>query len=393
MEDSMANLRRLCVLFRVLGLGTSVQKEPAPNPSAIRLFCNRIDAEFILKLGVVLGDFTFLLIYGHCIYSYMDLIGAVNDLLKYVATVSATILILVESQRKGDKLWHLNDLAMNFQQKMLIFMRRKELATNNRKFWRSYGIKFISFSIFFMASDALMLPIYLRRAKYSLLLLIGTNIFITICRYRHLQHIMYMTLVHYQLELLVKVLSDGRVVMTGPKLQRLHELYMIAEEMVRLQNEYFGLSQAMNLIFNHLQLLGDAYWTYWRILNGAPSYGSISKEGERSGCGRWSSVNNHFILLGINFGVIHTAWLFLLVCHSSIKSTSLLPYLSYWLHRLDRNNGVTSVAVSRRRMLSQVIIIHILESRYKTSPWRFCTTTLNTLRTASSPLITSLLFR
>lgn len=349
MEDSMANLRRLCVLFRVLGLGTSsVQKVPTPNSSVLRLFCNRIDAEFILKLCVVLGDFTLLLIYGHCIYSYMDLIGAVNDLLKYVATVSATILILVESQGKGDKLWRLNDLAMEFQQKMLIFMRRKELATNNRKFWRGYGIKLMSFSIFFVASDALLLPIYLRRAEYSLLLLIGTNIFVTICRYRHLQHIMYMTLVHYQLELLVKVLRDGRVVMTGPKLQRLQELYAIAEEMVRLQNDYFGLSQAMNLVFNHLQLLGDAYWTYWRILNSVPAEGSISKKGRERGSvsGRRSCVNGIFILLGISFAVIHTAWLLLLVCHSSIKSTSLLPYLSYWLHRLDRDNGVTSVAVS-----------------------------------------------
>lgn len=80
---------------------------------------------------------------------------------------------------------------------------------------------------------------------------------------------MYMRLVYFQLELLAKVLSDaGRIVMTEMRLQHLQELYLMSEEMVKLQNDFFGLSQAMNLAFNNLQLLGDTYWTYWRFLNG-----------------------------------------------------------------------------------------------------------------------------
>lgn len=283
----MAYLRRFSVLFRIIGLGTSVQRSPMISSSRLRrrwqfllIWC---DLEFLLKLFVVLGDAAIFVAYTHCVYFYLDLIGAVNDLIKYVATVFATILILLESQRKGDKLWRLNDLAMEFQQKMLVFMRRKELARNNKKFWRSYTMKWLAFTIFFGISESLLLPIYLlyfnqTSYKLSLLLLVGNNLFITICRYRHLQHIMYMTLVHHQLELIVKVLRDSRVVMSGEKLQRLQELYGITEEMVRLQNDYFGLSQAMNLIFNHLQLLGDAYWTYWRVLNGCCTPGAISKE-------------------------------------------------------------------------------------------------------------------
>lgn len=270
-------LEKWCFLFRLMGLGMS--KEEPEQLSRNPIFCRRYSWEFYFKLIVVFVDVFLLLKFSHIIYFYLDLIGAVNDLIKYSATVSATVVILFESYVKGGRLCQLNELAMSFQQDMLGFMKRKEVCTLYAKFWKGYKIKFLSFTIFFIVSELVLWPIYLNSDAYrqSFVLLIGNNVFITICRYRHMQHVLYMDLVHFQIKMLIKVLSDTRLPMTGHKLRRLHELYLASAEMVTLQNNYFGLSQAMNLIFNHLQLLGDAYWTYWRYLNGCCTPGSIRK--------------------------------------------------------------------------------------------------------------------
>lgn len=276
-----STLNRCCIIFRVIGLGTS--SSPASKKSEkgnlIFRFFNCVAFEFYLKLLFVVVDTLLLIRFSHKVYFFLDLMGAVNDIIKYLSTVFTTILILVESHRKGDTLWRINELATEFQQKMLFFMRPALLSGFNKRFWRKYTVQFASFTIFFLTSEVALFPVYLlhNSYKYSFILLVGNNVFITICRYRHLQHIFYMSLVHHQLELLIKVLRDRRFMMTSAKLQRLQELYEISEEMVTLQNDFFGLSQAMNLIFNHLQLLGDAYWNYWRYLNSSWSPGSLSE--------------------------------------------------------------------------------------------------------------------
>lgn len=203
--------------------------------------------------------------------------GSVNDTIKYAATVSATFLILFESYAKRNLLCELTAFSRRFQHDIKGFLKQKELDYCNRKFWRSYKIRFFSFSIFYVVSEVILIPIYWFNDYYrsSIFFLIGTDIFICICRYRHLQHILYMNLVRHQLKLIARVLRSGT--MTEAKLRSLQELFCISATMVKLQNNFFGISQSMNLIFNHLQLLGDAYWTYWRYLNGCCSPGTISK--------------------------------------------------------------------------------------------------------------------
>lgn len=274
MFDLMSSVNRLGVFFRIIGLGNTKRVD---NKSSRKCIANS-SLWFVVKLLVVFVDVVLLVKYRNCIYFYQDTMGAVNDLIKYGATVLSTVLILFESHVKADKLCHLTELATEFQREILSFVKPRELTQHNRRFWRNYKIQIVIYSSVYLIFEIVVFPLYMSSStyKYSLGLLIGSNIFIVICRYRHWQHVFYMKLVHHEVELLVKVVSDGRA-WSAETLQQLKAIYGIPVEMVKLQNDYFGLSQAMNLIFAHLQLLGDAYWIYWRTLNGGYSVFSYSK--------------------------------------------------------------------------------------------------------------------
>lgn len=273
MFSLIKSINRWFVFFRVLGLG--VTNEPLRKE---RFFFNKNNLFFVLRLSIVVGDACLLYKFHRHIYFYQDAMGAINDLIKYTATVLATINILCASHLNGNQLQELTQLAIKFQEEILSLMSAQDLVKHNKKFWRGFRIRIVSFSLLFAIFEFAVLPFYWTNHVYksSFFFLIGNFIFILICRYRHWQHMLFMNLVHHQLELLVKVLSDGRA-WSAVKLQQLKELYEIPVEMVGLQNEYFGSSQAINLIFNHMQLLGDAYWMYWRYLNGGYSPGSFSK--------------------------------------------------------------------------------------------------------------------
>lgn len=269
----MDSFERFCLFFRVIGVG-GTSRQPR---KIISFECTTL--EFYLKLAIVFSDAVLLMNCIRTIYYFLDLMGAVNDLIKYTATVFTTSLILIEAHLKAHKLWQLNKLANEFQQEIMPLINHEDLLRSNRRFWWKYKIKFFAFTAFFVTTETVLVPLYMTNEVYksSITLLIGNNLFIIICRYRHLQHVLYMELVRYELELIVKVLSNSQGLESGKRLHRLQNLYMKTVEMVELQNEYFGLSQGMNLVFNHLQLLGDAYWTYWRYIHGCCTPGSISE--------------------------------------------------------------------------------------------------------------------
>lgn len=293
MFNLIKSLNRWFVFFRVLGLG--VTQEPLQKE---RFLFNKTNLFFVLRLSIVIGDALLLYKFHRHIYFYQDAMGAINDLIKYTATVLATINILWASHLKGDQLQELTELTMRFQEEILFLMSAQDLVKHNKKFWCWFRIRIVSFTVLFAISECAVLPFYWTNHVYksSFFFLIGNFIFILICRYRHWQHMLFMNLVHHQLELLVKVLSEGRA-WSAVELQRLKELYEIPVDMVGLQNEYFGSSQAINLIFNHMQLLGDAYWMYWRYLNGGYSPGSFSKAAHKMTKNSFNEIpsfRNHF---------------------------------------------------------------------------------------------------
>lgn len=266
----MDSLQKFCIVFRTMGLGYLTGED--------RAFANyKATITFILQMALLIANMLLLIMFHRFVYYYHDAMGAVNDLIKYLATISATILIIVESYLKRPKLAQIKELAATFQQEMVVFLQRKELRKSNRQFWWRYKIKFFSFTVAFVLSEVVLVPIYLLNDDYrnSIAYFLSNNIMICICRYRHLQHILYMDLVDYELKLLLKILRKGTI--SAMKLRRLQELYGIAVKMIKLQNDFFGLSQSMNIVFNHLQLLGDAYWIYWRNLNGCCSIGFMSE--------------------------------------------------------------------------------------------------------------------
>lgn len=265
-------IEKWCVFFWILGLGATKKESPRD------LCCDSRKTIFCVQILIILSLASLMVFFHRSLYFYLDAMGAVNDLIKYIATVLATLLILVESHLKGERLREINELATEFQQDMVLFIKRKDLRRFNKAFLKDYKIRFTLFTALYLISETVLVPIYVTNSfyRFSLLFHFGNNLFIGICRYRHMQHILYMNLVHYQLKLMVKVLRNGNG-LTNAKLRRLQELFGIVAKMVRLQNHFFGWSQTMNLVFNHLQLLGDAYWIYWRYLNGCCSPGFYSE--------------------------------------------------------------------------------------------------------------------
>lgn len=307
--------------FRIIGLGSMHNSRWRRVIFGIQNLC-------------LIVNFLLLLMFYRYIYLYQDAMGTINDVVKYSATLSATGLILIESLWKEHQLWQLSEVVHEFQQDIGCFVRRKHLEQWNLKFWKSFKIRFFIFTAFYLASELSLFPIYLSNSFYhsSTFFLMGTNLFIYICRYRHWQHVLFMDLAHFQLELLKKVLRGG--IASNAKLRRLQELFGNTAQMVKLQNSFFGVSQSMNLIFNHVQLLGDAYWTYWRYLNGCCTPGSFSKHTGDRKCGSPNGIKD-CSFSGIFFAMINTVCLLVLICSSSVKCIHIVPYITYWLHRVD----------------------------------------------------------
>lgn len=272
MFDLTETMEKWCIFFWILGLGAT---EKCSRVIPMGCFAKLI---FYVQILVIMSLSILMVLFYRYLYFYLDAMGAVNDIIKYAATVMATISILVESHLKEEQLREINELATEFQQDMLLFIKRKDLRRYNKAFWKDYKTRFTYLTALYLISELVLVPIYVKNTYYrlSLIFLMCNNIFIGICRYRHLQHILYMNLVHYQLKLMVKVLRNGHG-LTNVKLRRLQELFGMGANMVRLQNNFFGWSQTMNLVFNHLQLLGDAYWIYWRFLNGCCNPGFYSE--------------------------------------------------------------------------------------------------------------------
>lgn len=270
-------MEKFNLFFRILGLGTNCGNN---ERTETRFFsCAPNNREFLFRFLFVLTISIVLLKFSSSIYLYLDIMGAVNDVIKYSATMLATAIILLDSHTKGHSYCQLNELATQFHTNLQGFMKRRRLADCHHRFWQRYKLKFWSFSVFYILSELSLVPIYMQNPHHlnSLHLVMGNNLFIAICRYRHLQHILFMDLVHYLLQLTRKVLKEHRHTMTQRKLKQIQEILDLCVDMVRLQNKFFSLSQAMNLCFNHLQLLGDIYWFYFRYLNGGWTPGSFSK--------------------------------------------------------------------------------------------------------------------
>lgn len=308
----MDSIQKVCLVYQSMGLGFVTRDS---SPRKIRL----ATTWFLLQMAIIVTNVALMLKFHRLIYYYHDAMGAFNDLIKYIATVCATILIIVESYRKRHKLAQIEELAGAFQQEMVVFLRRKELVKSNRKFWHNYKIKFFAFTIYYVLSEAILIPVYLLSRNYSksIAYVFSNNVMIGICRYRHLQHVLYMDLVDYELRLLVHILRSGKV--SEQKLGRLQELYGNTGQKVKLLNNFFS-SQSMNIIFNHLQLLGDFYWIYWRHLNGCCSVGFYSKMGQFIAGDNVSIIFNYF--LGILVTMSHTTWLMYLIFSTSVSCSN-----------------------------------------------------------------------
>lgn len=211
------------------------------------------------------------------------MMGLVNDWMKYVATITATLMILSESYLKRNTLSNLYNLVGDFEQKMLELIPRKTLIKSSREFYKRFSIKFGLFSFFYFLAEAYILPLlFMKDYSRTTLYFFCNSGIIMLCRYRHLQQIFFIDLLKHLMELLIVELKKGaKKDIRRKRIKHIQEMFRIPSDINKLQGQFFGLSQSTNFIFNYLQLLGDSYWIYWRYLNGRCNLGFYSKAIDR----------------------------------------------------------------------------------------------------------------
>lgn len=267
---TMSNLKesnRKCrIFFQLLGLGVA---DASPRSLHWNVHISNLYIVFICM------HLVFVVKYHVHIFHFLDWMGWFNDWMKYVATVLSTFVIIIESAVKRDRQMQLLEVAEACEQDMVIFFRRHELRDINRQFCGRFQRRFKFFTIWYVVSELCLVPmVFVPAYRKSAYYYLCTGIMVWICRYRHFQHILYMDKTDYLMRLVIEALKRCK---TPLQVTRIQQLFRVPVQMVDLQNDFFGLSQSLNFIFNNLQLLGDTYWIYWRLLNGCCTPGFYSK--------------------------------------------------------------------------------------------------------------------
>ncbi|KAG4076333.1 hypothetical protein HA402_005776 [Bradysia odoriphaga] len=221
--------------------------------------------------------------YSQVIFFNDDSFGLFNDIIKFVAAVTAYYAIIIESFLKRStqsRIWNL--LAQCHQ-------ANRVDGIDQCKLWNpaQFNCYFFGYVGLMILTDCYRMPFIFSKNQH-LNYWPFLTILLILTRSRHMQYIFYLNIVKRQLHLLFEELRriDEYSRYNRSKLEKTlqqtydqflcHRLYLAREyysliyEISIELNEAFGWSHLVNLTHSFVQILTDLYWCYW--LSGNETY-------------------------------------------------------------------------------------------------------------------------
>lgn len=245
--------------FKYWGLGFELPSKYLKSRTAI------VIATFHI-VGLFANVLLILKFYNEIFFS-RDLLGILNDIIKYFSTVLAYALTIGESylkRRSLQRFW------------TLIFIHNRQHQLQNIYTFRRFFIKFTIFFLLTILIEANLIPLIIHDknsfnfwSMYLPLLLMG--------RTRVFQYIFFVEILRQQidaiklelihLEKLCSTLSIGRTALILKKLYIVRNQYALVYDLSEQLNDFFGWSQVAIILHNFMLLVVDFNWTYWRLYN------------------------------------------------------------------------------------------------------------------------------
>lgn len=204
--------------------------------------------------------------YNQIFYS-RDLLGTLNDIIKYFSTALAYALTIGESylkRRSLQRFW------------AIIFFHNQQYQLKNIHNFRRFFIKLTTFCLLTILIEANLLPLIIHDKNsfnfwllYLMLLLMG--------RTRVFQYIFFVEILRQQInsikleliniEKVSAALGIGRSALVLKKLFIVRNQYAVVYELSGQLNDFFGWSLVAIILHSFSQLVVDFNWTYWRLYN------------------------------------------------------------------------------------------------------------------------------
>lgn len=249
------------IYFKCWGFGCELPKSSSSKGSR-QFTCNVALAIAVYHLCCLVCNAITVIHFNSSIFYSRELLGMVNDAIKYCCSVLAYGSIVIESYFKRHalrKFWCLfNDIDTHYK-------RQADLS------YRRYFIVFIAFFLMTIALEVNLLQriVYNQQSFQFWCLFLGLLI---MGRTRMLQYVLFVEIIRQQVAVLKTQLeSVGKLHrdegLCVKRLRWTQNYYRLIYEMSEAMNEFFGWSQFTVILQSFTILVVDFNWTYWRIYN------------------------------------------------------------------------------------------------------------------------------